>query len=182
MIIQLRKKNIDTNLLETVNKINEYQKGYLFDRAVDEAGFSFNEKTIALLGTAFKEETNDMREASSLVAVEKLIGKGVKAINVYDPIATTEAKKYFDPKKNRYFDCLHYFKNMGDAIKGTDGLYICSDWQEFRRVPDVIEELKLDIPYLVIDGRRIIANPKRLIDKGFTHLGVGYRVSNSLKK
>ena len=60
---------------------------YLVERAITEAGFKFNNKTVAQLGLAFKKHTNDMRDASSIKVIESLLGKGVAAINAYDPLA-----------------------------------------------------------------------------------------------
>jgi UDPglucose 6-dehydrogenase len=87
LINQLRKVNVSTKMLEASYEVNEYQKVYLVDRAITEAGFKFNNKTITVLGLAFKKHTNDMRDASSIKVIESLLGKGAAKIKAYDPLA-----------------------------------------------------------------------------------------------
>ncbi|MBZ0278514.1 MAG: nucleotide sugar dehydrogenase, partial [Anaerolineae bacterium] len=108
LIYQLKSANQPADLLESVYHINEYQKTYLVDRAIHEAGVSFNHKTVALLGLAFKQRTNDMRDASSLAVVDALLSKGVQSIRAYDPLAASEAKRFFDPAKNHLFEKISY--------------------------------------------------------------------------
>ncbi len=172
LIYQLKSKGADTTLLEAVYNINEYQKTYLIDRAVEEAGFNFNGKTIALLGLAFKQRTNDMRDASSIKVVEALLGKGVKEIRAYDPLAIHEAKKIFDPAKNSLFEKIKYFDSSKDAITTSDALFISTDWEEFRGLSYFIEET-VNPPYLIIDGRRMIPDYEMLVEKGYDYLAVG---------
>jgi UDPglucose 6-dehydrogenase len=78
LIYQLNQAGCSTDLLQAVYNINEYQKTYLIDRAIHEANFNFNQKTVAILGLAFKKRTNDMRDSAALKAVESLLSKGVK--------------------------------------------------------------------------------------------------------
>jgi len=172
LIYQLRRQNQPYQLLQNVFDINEYQKTYLVERAVNEAGFNFNNKTVALLGLAFKKRTNDMRDASSLKVVEALLGRGVKKIQAYDPLAVDEAKQFFDPGKNSLFSRISYCEYVEDAIRNSDALFITTDWEEFRGVAGTIEKT-VKPPYLVIDGRRMIANYKYLVNKGYTYLAVG---------
>ncbi|MDX1415857.1 MAG: nucleotide sugar dehydrogenase, partial [Candidatus Promineifilaceae bacterium] len=101
LIYQLNKKGRSTNLLQSVYNINEYQKTYLIDRARYEAKFNFNQKTVALLGLAFKKRTNDMRDSAALKVVESLLAKGVQSIRAYDPLAMDDARQFwFNPEKN----------------------------------------------------------------------------------
>lgn len=172
LMYQLRKQNKPYGLLQNVYDINEYQKTYLLDRAVNEAGFNFNNKTVALLGLAFKKRTNDMRDASSLKVAETLLGRGVKAIQAYDPLAIEEAKHYFNPKNNNLFEKITYCNSVKEAIGNTDALFITTDWEEFRGLSGTIENV-VKPPYLVIDGRRMIANYKYLVKKGYSYLAVG---------
>jgi UDPglucose 6-dehydrogenase len=172
LIYQLRQQSQPYSLLQDVYEINEYQKNYLIDRAINEAKFHFNNKTIAVLGLAFKKGTNDMRDASSLNVIEGLLGRGVKAIKAYDPLATEDAKQYFDSDKNSLFKRISYCDNVKDAIKNSDALFITTDWEEFRGLSSTIENL-VTPPYLIIDGRRMIANYKYLVKKGYSYLAVG---------
>ncbi|RMF05770.1 MAG: UDP-glucose/GDP-mannose dehydrogenase family protein [Chloroflexi bacterium] len=172
LIYQLRQQSQPYGLLKDVYDINEYQKTYLVDRAVNEAGFNFNNKTIALLGLAFKKRTNDMRDSSALKVVEALLGRGVKAIQAYDPLAIEEAKHFFNPQNNNLFEKITYHDSVKDAITNSDALFITTDWEEFRGVAGTIEKL-VSPPYLVIDGRRMIANYNYLLKHGIGYLAVG---------
>jgi UDPglucose 6-dehydrogenase len=172
LIYQLNQSGRSTDLLQAVYNINEYQKTYLIDRAIHEAGFSFNNKSVALLGLAFKKHTNDMRDSSSLKVVESLLARGVSAIHAYDPLAMEEAKHWFDPKRNHLFERITYYESSKQAIEGTDALFISTDWEEFRGISSTIERTA-SLPYLVIDGRRMIPDFEALVAKGFEYLAVG---------
>ncbi|RMI26263.1 MAG: UDP-glucose/GDP-mannose dehydrogenase family protein [Calditrichaeota bacterium] len=172
LIYQLRNKGVDTKMLESSFEVNEYQKEYLVDRAIHEAGFQFNNKTIALLGLAFKKQTNDMRDASSIKVVETLLGKGVGKIKAYDPLAIEEARRVFDVSKNSLFSRIEYYHSAREAIEGTDALFISTDWEEFRGLSATIEKT-VKPPYLLIDGRRMIPDYEDLVAKGYTYLAVG---------
>jgi UDPglucose 6-dehydrogenase len=173
LIYQLNQNGRSTDLLQAVYNINEYQKTYLVDRAVHEAGFSFNNKRVALLGLAFKKRTNDMRDSAALKAVEALLGRGVAEIRAYDPLATTAAQEYwFNPEKNHLFERISYHNTAREAIEGSDAVFISTDWEEFRGVSRTIETT-VQPPYLVIDGRRMIADFTSLVEKGYDYLPVG---------
>ncbi|MBZ0303983.1 MAG: nucleotide sugar dehydrogenase [Anaerolineae bacterium] len=172
LIYQLQSAGQPANLLQSVYDINEYQKSYLIDRAVQEAGVSFNHKSVALLGMAFKKQTNDMRDASSLKVVEGLLARGVREIRAYDPLAIDEARHYFDPNKNHLFDKISYHTTVQEALRGSDSLFISTDWEEFRGLSRTIEQC-VEPPYLVIDGRRMIPDFDELVAHGYSYLAVG---------
>ncbi|GAB4270022.1 MAG: UDP-glucose/GDP-mannose dehydrogenase family protein [Candidatus Promineifilaceae bacterium] len=173
LIYQLNKNGRSTDLLQAVYNINEYQKTYLVDRAVYEAGFSFNQKTVALLGLAFKKRTNDMRDSASLKAVEALLARGVKEIRAYDPLANEAAQSYwFNPEKNHLFERITYHETAREALAGSDAVFISTDWEEFRGLSHTIEQT-VKPPYLVIDGRRMIPDFEALVRKGYEYLAVG---------
>lgn len=173
MIYQLNQAGRRTDLLQAVYNINEYQKTYLIDRAVHEAGFNFNQKSVALLGLAFKKRTNDMRDSASLKAVESLLAKGVREIRAYDPLAEEAARTYwFNPEKNHLFERIKYFDSAKEAIKGSDAVYISTDWEEFRGLSHTINTT-VQPPYLVIDGRRMIPDYQTLVERGYDFLPVG---------
>jgi UDPglucose 6-dehydrogenase len=172
LIYQLNRSGRSTDMLQAVYNINEYQKTYLIDRAVHEAGFRFNNKSVALLGLAFKKRTNDMRDSSALKVVESLLARGVSAIRAYDPLAMDEARRWFDPEQNHLFARISYHKTPKEAIEGSDALFISTDWEEFRGLSGTIERTAKP-PYLVIDGRRMIPDHDALVEKGFSYLAVG---------
>ena len=173
LIYQLNSCGQRTELLDAVYKVNEFQKRYMVDRAIHEAGFNFNGKKVALLGLAFKKRTNDMRDSPAIQAVESLLGKGVVEIRAYDPLAVDQAKNYWlNPEKNMLFDRITYHTSMQAALEGTDAVYISTDWEEFRGLTPVIKAA-VKPPYLVIDGRRMIADHQLLVDDGYTYLSIG---------
>ncbi len=172
LIYQMNRSGRSTDLLQAVYNINEFQKTYLIDRAVHEAGFSFNNKSVALLGLAFKKRTNDMRDSSSLKVVESLLARGVSAIRAYDPLAMEEARRWFDPEQNHLFERISYHDTPKEAITGSDALFISTDWEEFRGLSSTIERVATP-PFLVIDGRRMIPDYDALVEKGYGYLAVG---------
>jgi UDPglucose 6-dehydrogenase len=172
LIYQLESRDQDAQLLRSVYDINEYQKMYLLDRAEQEAGFSFANKTVALLGLSFKQRTNDMRDSSALKVVEGLLGRGVTAIHSYDPMSMHEARRWFDPIKNPLFAKLSYHESVKSALANTDVLVIATDWEEFRGLSRTIE-LNTKKPYLIIDGRRMIPDYAELVALGYRYLAVG---------
>ncbi|MDZ4766446.1 MAG: nucleotide sugar dehydrogenase [Chloroflexota bacterium] len=172
LIYQFKSVNQPAALLESVYDINEYQKTYLVDRAGREAGVNFNQKSVALLGLSFKKQTNDMRDSSSLKVVESLLGRGVREIRAYDPMAAHEAQKFFDPSKNHLFEKISYCNSPREAIEGSDVLFISTDWEEFRGLSRTIEQA-VQPPYLIIDGRRMIPDYTELVARGYRYLAVG---------
>jgi len=180
LIYQLRRLNVSTKMLEASFEVNEYQKVYLVDRAINEAGFKFNNKTVAVLGLAFKKHTNDMRDASSIKVIEAILGKGVSQINAYDPLANESAQQEFDPSKNILFEKVKYFDSAREAVEGTEALFISSDCEEFRGFSRTIEDT-VKPPYLIMDGRRMIPDYDELVAKNYTYLAVGSVVKMSQK-
>ncbi|MEM8532063.1 MAG: nucleotide sugar dehydrogenase [Chloroflexota bacterium] len=174
LIYQLRTLGQSADILRSVYEINEYQKTYLLDRAVHEAGVRFNQKRVALLGLAFKQRTNDMRDSSSLKLVEALLARGVSEIRAYDPMAMDEAKRFFNPDDNHLFQHITYHESSKAALEGSDMLIITTDWPEFRGLSGTILDTVAP-PYLVIDGRRMISDFQELAKQGYSYLAVGSR-------
>ncbi|MFQ5401034.1 MAG: UDP-glucose dehydrogenase family protein [Anaerolineae bacterium] len=173
LIYQLNRAGRSTELLQAVYNVNEYQKTYLIDRAVYESGFKFNHKTVALLGLAFKKRTNDMRDSAALKVVESLLSRGVQEIRAYDPLAMpTAQEKWFNPERNHLFGRISYHDTAREAIEGSDALYICTDWEEFRGLSRTIETA-VQPPYLIIDGRRMVRDFEDLVANGYEYLAVG---------
>ena len=172
LIYQLNQTGNSTDLLQSVYNINEHQKSYMIDRAGYEAHFSFNNKTVALLGLSFKKRTNDMRDSASLKAVESLLAKGVKQIRAYDPLAMHEATRYFNPEKNHLFHKIVYCDSAEEALQGSHACYISTDWEEFRSLTRTIINT-VEPPYLVIDGRRMISDYDYLMEAGYDYLPIG---------
>ncbi|MGV8141881.1 MAG: nucleotide sugar dehydrogenase [Candidatus Woesearchaeota archaeon] len=174
LAFQLASKGVNNDFVRLVNDINEHHKSYLIERAEREAGHTFNNKRVALFGTAFKQGTNDMRESNVLEMVPKLLSKGVEEIRIYDPLALEEAKKIFDKSKNRNYERVSFHETVESAIESTDIGVIATDHQEFRALSDTFLE-NAPVPYLILDGRRMIPNSEisKLISKGMSYLPIG---------
>lgn len=172
LIYQLGGAGQHTGLLEAVHDINEYQKLYLIERAREEAGYDFSGKTVALLGLAFKKKTNDVRDSSSLSVAQGLLEAGAGALRAYDPLAIPEARRALDPARNPLFSRIRYCDSADEALKGSDCLFISTDWEEFRGLSDSIAR-HLTPPALIIDGRRMIPDYQDLREKGHDYLAVG---------
>jgi len=184
LAFQLTHKGVDATFVKLVNDINEYHKIYLIERAEHEANYNFNKKSVVILGTAFKQGTNDMRESNVLAMVPLLLAKGVSQIKLYDPLALDEARKIFDPKKNQNYSKIIYCDNIVNAVKGTDVAIISTDHQEFQGLIDIFianssRTENVSVSYLILDGRRMIPSfeIKNLMAKGIAYLPVGGKYS-----
>ena len=148
-------------LLEAVESINEAQKEVLYNKLYKAFTGDLRGKTIAVWGLAFKPNTDDMREAPSLVLINKLLESGAK-VRVYDPIVKTLNIE----NENLYFANDAYY-----AVKEADAICLVTEWQEFRLPNWEIIKTLVNKP-LVIDGRNIY-DKKELINLGFKYLGIG---------
>ena len=133
-------------ILEAVEQVNEIQKSILFHKLSDYFGGDIKGKHIALWGLAFKPETDDMREAPSVVLIETLLEAGC-TISAYDPIATEEAQ-------HKLGNRITYAKDIYDAADDADALMLITEWKEFR-MPSWNVVKKLMKTPLVLDGRNI---------------------------
>lgn len=152
---------------------NIFQRDHFFGRAEAEAGFDWGKKHIALLGIAFKQETNDIRNSGAIALIQQLLGSGVASIRVYDPAAMEECAKYFDIQKNDLYKRISYAKSETEALTGTDACLICTDWPQFKTVYDTITKT-VPPPYLIMDGRRMLQGQySDLQAKGYDIVAVG---------
>ncbi len=120
-------------------------------------------KTFAVWGLSFKPQTDDMREAPSRVIVQRLIELGAH-VQVYDPEAMEEARKFFGKK-------IRYATNDYEALKGADALILVTEWNLFRN-PDFGKMKALLRCPVIFDGRNQY-NPQELRELGFVYLGIG---------
>jgi UDPglucose 6-dehydrogenase len=150
-------------ILKAVEDVNERQKSYLLDKVLGHFGPDLKGRHFAMWGLSFKPRTDDMREAPSLVLIEKLLAKGAR-VTATDPEAIDEARKHVG-------DRVRYTKIAMDALDGVDGLLLVTEWNEFRQ-PDFDEMKKRMKAPVVFDGRNIFPG-KKLQRMGFTYYGVG---------
>lgn len=133
-------------ILQAVENINERQKAVLFNKFDSYFKGNIKGKKVAILGLAFKPNTNDMREAPALVLIDKLLKAGCK-VKAYDPIAIEECKR-------KIGNIIDYSSDIYDAINGSDALFIVTEWAEFR-VLDFAKVKSLMANAVIFDGRNI---------------------------
>ena len=146
LIRTAEQKGYRMRVLEAVEAVNERQKGILYEKFVREFDGEVEGRCVAMWGLSFKPETDDMREAPSLVLIERLLSAGCR-VRVFDPIAMDEARR-------RLGDRVEYCASKYDALEGADALMIVTEWKQFR-LPNwarVAEAMKGGV---VIDGRNI---------------------------
>jgi UDPglucose 6-dehydrogenase len=148
-------------LLTAVIEVNELQKRRVMSKLQKHLG-SLVGKRVALLGLAFKANTDDMREASSLVLSARLQADGAK-VRAYDPIAETEARKLMGG--------VDFAESALEAVSGTDACVIVTEWPEFAEL-DWSEVAERMAGRLVIDGRNFV-DPEAVRAAGFIYEGIG---------
>ncbi|MCH7495072.1 MAG: UDP-glucose/GDP-mannose dehydrogenase family protein [Candidatus Marinimicrobia bacterium] len=121
-----------------------------------------DKKTIAVLGLAFKPNTDDVRESPALDIIELLIKEGC-TLHAYDPVAVENSKKILPEVK--------YFSDMMAACEGVDGVMLMTEWNEFRQIDLSMLKERMSKPN-VVDCRNIY-DPKKMKELGFNYLSVG---------
>ena len=149
-------------VIEAVERVNEKQKSIVYEKIINAVG-SVKGKTIAVIGLAFKPETDDMREAPALVVIDKLLKDGA-TVRVFDPVAMDECKR-------RIGDAVTYCKNMYDAADGADVFALMTEWRQFR-MPSWNVIQKVMVGNLIVDGRNIY-DRQELEELGFVYTRIG---------
>lgn len=150
------------SIIEAVERVNDRQKHVVFDKLKKELG-SLEGKRIALWGLAFKPETDDMREAPSLVVIDRLLKEGA-AVTVYDLVAMDECRR-------RIGDTVSYARDMYDATMDADALALLTEWKQFR-LPSWRVVHKAMRGNIVVDGRNIY-DATELAEEGFIYKCIG---------
>ncbi|TXK47107.1 UDP-glucose/GDP-mannose dehydrogenase family protein, partial [Pontibacter qinzhouensis] len=145
--------------------VNENQKSVLFNKINKHFNGDLAGKTFAIWGLSFKPKTDDMREAPSLVIIEKLLEQGA-SVRAYDPVAMKEAEHTLG-------DSIHYGKDEYEALIDADALLLVTEWPEFR-APNFNVVGKLMKDRVVFDGRNIY-DAAELREKGFVYYGIGVK-------
>ena len=159
-----RENGYEMRILQAVEDVNEDQKSVLFNKVKKRFG-DLKGKKFAMWGLSFKPNTDDMREAPSIVIIEKLLAEGA-SVTAYDPVAMEEAKRDLG-------DRITYAKDEYEALSDADALLVVTEWSEFR-VPD-FEQIKdrLQAP-LIFDGRNIF-EIDRMASLGFEYHCIGVK-------
>lgn len=150
-------------VLKAVEEVNQAQKNVLFNKLNKYYDGNLKGKTIAMWGLAFKAETDDMREATSLVTIDLLLKAGC-TLRVFDPAAMKECRR-------RIGDSVVYAKDIYDAVLDADALIVPTEWKQFR-LPSWEVVKKAMRKAVVFDGRNIYA-PSDLEAAGFEYFSIG---------
>ena len=150
-------------ILQAVEDVNEEQKTLLFRKLSAHFGGDLQGRRVAMWGLAFKPETDDMREAPSLVLIDRLLEAGCQVM-AYDPVAMPEARR-------RIGDRIAYANNIYETVEGADVLMVVTEWKEFR-LPAWARIRSLMKTPLILDGRNIY-NIAEIEEAGFTYHCIG---------
>lgn len=153
---------VDLRIVETTINVNEMRKRKMVRKIVDAMGGTVAGKTIAVLGVTFKPNTDDMRDAPSLVVLPSLKGEGA-VIRAYDPEGKKEAEKLLPE--------VTWAQDPYDAVEGADAVVVLTEWNEFRgldldRIRDLVAHPR------IIDLRNIF-NPAEVAQRGFSYTSIG---------
>jgi len=163
LIKTAEKNGYDMKVLNAVEEVNQKQKEILFDKLSAYYKGDLKGKKIALWGLAFKAETDDMREATSLVTIKLLLEAGCK-VKVYDPVAMAECKR-------RLGDAVDYANDIYDAVLDADALLVLTEWKQFR-LPSWGVIKKTMNGSIIIDGRNLY-DPAEMEQNGFDYTCIG---------
>ncbi|MGD9591129.1 MAG: UDP-glucose/GDP-mannose dehydrogenase family protein [Candidatus Berkiella sp.] len=157
------------DIIQAVEKINQSQKRFLFEKMLAHYQGDLAKKTFAIWGLAFKPETDDMRDAPSLVMIDALLAKGAK-VQVFDPKAMHEAQIMLGKNER-----IAYCDDHMQALEGADALVILTQWQQFYN-PDFDKIKEMLIKPVIFDGRNIY-DPASMAQSGIAYYGIGRGLS-----
>jgi UDPglucose 6-dehydrogenase len=160
-----RNNGLELGVLAAVERANERQKSVLADKIVAHFGEALNGRTFALWGLAFKPDTDDMREAPSLVVISELVRRGA-TIQAHDPVAMPQARRELEGVPR-----VSFAPDQTSALAGADALLIVTEWREYRS-PDFEGIRKALKQPLIFDGRNLF-DPALVKAQGIEYFGVG---------
>ena len=153
---------VEQRIVKTVVEVNDDRKASMAARVAAALGGSVEGKRIAILGLAFKQNTDDMRDAPSIPLVNSLIEQGA-IISAYDPVATENARKLIEGAE--------FVKNAYEAAKDADALVVVTEWDEFRAL-DLDRFAAVMAGKLIVDLRNVY-NRADAEEAGFNYIGLG---------
>lgn len=164
---QLQTAGQNASIVNETYLANKRQLEIFLGRAEKEAGVTWAGKKVALLGLAFKQDTNDIRNSPSINIANHLIEQQVGEVCCYDPVASEWFAKLF-PASHQ----VKYFKSETEAIDSADVVIIATDWPQFRGIGDLL--LQNSARPLLMDGRRMLQHKYAELQKdGFNIIAVG---------
>ena len=163
MVKTMTDMGADASILEAVEAVNDRQKRTLLERLVARLGEDLTDSVIAVWGLAFKPNTDDMREAPSIVTIEALLERGARVV-AHDPVAVEEARRHFE-------DRIEYADTNYSAVDGAHALVIHTEWHPYRH-PDFSRMREAMVNAIIFDGRNLY-DPLRVSDEGFEYHSIG---------
>lgn len=161
-----QQQELAMELVTAVQRVNEWQKDYFMAMIKKRFASKLVGKKIAVWGLAFKGQTDDMREAPSIVIIQSLLELGAKVM-VYDPAAMKRGQQVF----GKCYPHLQYGDSMMEILTGVDALVLITDWQQFKQ-PDFTEILTRMRQPLIFDGRNQY-DPMHMKNLGFEYYCIG---------
>ncbi|MEX2286991.1 MAG: UDP-glucose/GDP-mannose dehydrogenase family protein [Planctomycetaceae bacterium] len=162
-------RGMDARILKSTDAINNAQKEVLFQKLSKHFGGKLNGRTIAVWGLSFKPRTDDIRDAPSLVLLDRLLEAGA-LVRVHDPVAHENIREI-------YQDRLTYYPHHYDTLDDADALAIVTEWNEFRAPDFEYMKHKMKQP-VIFDGRNLF-DPQKMRDAGFVYYGIGLASPNA---
>jgi len=168
---QLKNRGGVTDLVDDVLAANQRQLTNFLNRAKAEINFDWSGKTAALLGLAFKRDTNDVRNSAAIEVAKFLLSAGVKKIQAYDPVAGHNFYRHFFEKSGA--EKIELAETEAKAITGADILIIAGDWPQFRELENLVKQF-LPKGAVIMDGRRMLQQKYgELAQAGYNIIAVG---------
>jgi len=158
------KNGVDFQILQEIRKVNDIQKKVFYNKILS-ALWTPRNKRLAVLGLAFKGNTDDIRDSPAIDIITQLLKDGA-TVKAYDPAAMTNAKAVLPPD-----DAMIYAEGIYEACTDADAVLILTDWKEFSELDLVRLNQVIRFP-IVIDGRNLYS-PKKMSESGFTYISVG---------
>jgi UDPglucose 6-dehydrogenase len=152
-----------SRLIQSVVSVNDHRKIAMVQKVITACGGSVKGKRIAVLGLAFKPETDDMREAPSLPLIGGLLAAGA-AVTSFDPVAMEVAKSVLP-------EGVAFAPDMAAALAGADALVLVTEWNEFRSLGP--QRLAQSMQGRVVVDLRNVFDPVAMREAGFTYVGIG---------
>ena len=157
--------NYQARILTAVENVNRDQKSVLLNKIIKHYGKDLTGKTFSIWGLAFKPNTDDLREAPSLIIIDGLLARGA-SVRAFDPVAAEEAMKIYSDKPQ-----VSFHNEIYETTNKTNGLIIATEWKNFKS-PD-FQRLKQSMNDAVIFDGRNIYDPNVLSSHGFKYHGIG---------
>jgi UDPglucose 6-dehydrogenase len=166
LVYTAKEHGVRFKIVETVEEVNKEQKKYIVSKVKKHFKNDLKGKIFVLWGTAFKANTDDIRETSAIDTALELHEAGAR-VRIHDPAAADHFEQYM----NKLGVPLDQFENKYDALNGADAVIVMTEWKQYR-APD-FEEMKSRLKQAVIFDARNLYNTKKVLEQGFKYYAIG---------